>query len=84
MKLVFSDHAWEDYLHWQKHDRRLVERINRLLRDIEREPFAGRAKPERLMPVLSGWWSQRLTSDDRIVYRVEGDELQIAQLRFHY
>ena len=84
MKLVFADEAWEDYLYWQKQDRKMLERINKLIRDIQREPFVGVGKPEPLKHALSGFWSRRITDEHRIVYRIEGDELQIVQLRFHY
>lgn len=84
MKLVFSDQAWEDYLHWQNHDRKMVERINRLIREIQRTPHEGIGKPEPLKHALAGWWSRRIDDEHRIVYRVEGDAVQIAQLRFHY
>jgi len=84
MKLVFADAAWEDYLYWQKQDRKMVERINKLIRDIQREPYSGVGKPEPLKHALSGFWSRRITDEHRIVYRVEDDELQIVQLRFHY
>ena len=62
----------------------MVERINKLIRETQREPFTGVGKPEPLKHALSGFWSRRLTDEQRMVYRVEGDELQIAQLRFHY
>lgn len=84
MKLVFADEAWEDYLYWQKQDRKIVERINKLIRETQREPFGGVGKPEALKHALSGFWSRRINDEHRMVYRVEGDELQIAQLRFHY
>lgn len=84
MKLIFADEAWEDYLCWQKQDRPMVERINKLIREIQRDPFAGIGKPEPLKHALSGFWSRRITDEHRIVYRVEGDGLKIAQLRFHY
>ena len=84
MKLVFSDRAWEDYLHWQKHDRKMLERINKLIKETALEPFAGGGKPEALKHALSGWWSRRITDEHRIVYRVEGEQLWIAQLRFHH
>lgn len=84
MKLVFAEEAWDDYLYWQKHDRKMVERINRLIRDVEREPFAGVGKPEPLKHALSGYWSRRIDDEHRMVYRVEGQALFIAQLRFHY
>jgi len=84
MKLVFAEEAWEDYLYWQKQDRKMLERINKLIRDIQREPFVGVGKPEPLKHALSGFWSRWITDEHRIVYRIEGDELQIVQLRFHY
>lgn len=84
MKLVFSDEAWGDYLYWQKQDRKMVERINKLIKEVVREPFAGVGKPEPLKHALAGFWSRRITDEHRMVYRVEGDELQLAQLRFHY
>ncbi|TXH17372.1 MAG: Txe/YoeB family addiction module toxin [Gammaproteobacteria bacterium] len=84
MKLIFAEEAWDDYLYWQKQDRRMVERINKLIAEIKRQPFEGIGKPEPLKHALSGFWSRRITDEHRIVYRVEGDALQIAQLRFHY
>ena len=84
MKLIFADEAWEDYLYWQKQDKRMVERINKLIRETQREPFTGVGKPEALKPALSGYWSRRITDEHRVVYRIEGNALLIAQLRFHY
>ena len=84
MRVVFSEHAWEEYLHCQKTDRKAVARINTLIRDIERAPFEGIGKPEPLKHVLSGYWSRRITDEHRIVYKVEDDSLLIAQLRYHY
>lgn len=84
MKLVFADAAWEDYLYWQKQDRRIVERINTLIHVTQREPFTGIGKPEPLRHALVGYWSRRVTDEHRMVYRIEGDTLQIAQLRYHY
>ena len=84
MRLVFADEAWEDYLYSQKQDRKMVERINQLIRETQREPYSGVGKPEPLKHALSGFWSRRINDEHRMVYRVEGDELQIAQLRFHY
>jgi toxin YoeB len=84
VKLVFSDEAWEDDLYWQKQDRRMVERIDRLVQEVKRDPFSGVGKPEPLKHALAGFWSRRLTDEHRMVYRVEGDSLQIAQLRYHY
>lgn len=84
MKLIFADEAWEDYLYWQKQDRRMVERINKLIRETQREPFTGVGKPEALKHALSGYWSRRITDEHRMVYCIEGGALLIAQLRFHY
>ena len=84
MKLMFSNEAWEDYLHWQKQDRKMVERINNLIKQVQRDPFVGVGKPEPLKHALSGFWSRRITDEHRMVYRVTEDALEIAQLRFHY
>ncbi len=84
MRLIFADEAWEDYLYWQKHDKQMVERINKLIKEIQREPFTGIGKPEALKHALAGFWSRRITDEHRIVYRVEDSALLIAQLRFHY
>lgn len=84
MKLVFWEGAWEDYLYWQKTDRRMLERVNTLIREIFREPFSGIGKPEPLKNALSGWWSRRIDAEHRIVYKVSGGELWILQLRHHY
>jgi toxin YoeB len=84
VRIVFSEHAWEDYLYWQKKDRKLVQRVNSLIRDIQRSPFDGVGKLEALKHALSGWWSRRINDEHRIVYKVEGDAVLIAQLRYHY
>lgn len=84
MKLIFADEAWEDYLYWQKQDKRMVERINKLIKEVQREPFSGVGKPEPLKHALSGFWSRRITDAHRMVYRVVDDALEIVQLRLHY
>lgn len=84
MKLIFADEAWDDYLYWQKHDKRMVERINKLIQETQREPFLGVGKPEPLKHALSGFWSRRITDEHRMVYQVEGDALLLAQLRYRY
>jgi toxin YoeB len=84
MKLIFSEQAWEDYLHWQETDRRLLRRIHQLVRDIQRSPFEGVGKPEPLRHALAGYWSRRITDEHRIVYKVTSEGLLIAQLRYHY
>ena len=84
MKLVFSDEAWEDYLHWQKHDKKLLERINKLIKEAKRTPFEGTGKPESLRHALSGYWSRRINDEHRMVYKADEGALYIAQLRYHY
>jgi toxin YoeB len=84
VRVVFSEHAWEEYLDWQKTDRKVAVRINVLIREIQRDPFDGIGKPEALRHALSGYWSRRITDEHRIVYRIEGDAVMIAQLRYHY
>ena len=84
MKLVFSEQAWQDYLYWQSSDRKVVERIHLLIQEASRTPFQGIGKPEPLRHVLKGWWSRRIDSEHRLVYKVEGGQLLIAQMRYHY
>jgi len=84
MTLFFSDEAWEDYLYWQQTDKKILRRINELIREIQRTPYAGIGKPEPLKHALQGYWSRRITSEHRIVYKVTGEGVLIAQLRFHY
>jgi toxin YoeB len=84
MKLIFSEHAWDDYLYWQRMDKKLVKRINLLIQDIQRTPFEGIGKPEPLKHALSGYWSRRIDDEHRFVYKVEADSILIAQLRHHY
>ena len=84
MRIVFSEHAWEDYLFWQQSGRKILRRINVLIREILRTPFEGQGKPEALRHALSGYWSRRITDEHRIVYRVDGDALLIAQVRYQY
>ncbi|BBO16489.1 Txe/YoeB family addiction module toxin [Candidatus Brocadia pituitae] len=84
MKLIFSRHAWEDYLYWQNTDRNMLKRINRLIHEIMRNPFGGLGKPESLKHGLSGYWSRRINDEHRIVYRLAEDAIFIAQLRYHY
>ena len=84
MKLIFAENAWEDYLYWQKTDKKILKRINTLIKDIKREPFDGIGKPEPLKHALSGYWSRRINDEHRIVYKIQDNFLLIAQLRFHY
>ncbi|GHB17516.1 Txe/YoeB family addiction module toxin [Salinicola rhizosphaerae] len=84
MKLIFSENAWEDYLYWQKTDKRILGRINKLIKEIAREPFDGIGKPEPLKHGLAGYWSRRINEEHRIVYKMTDEALIIAQLRYHY
>lgn len=84
MQLIFSDQAWEDYLHWQAHDRKLLARVNKLIEDTCRHPSTGIGKPEALRHGLAGYWSRRINDEHRMVYKATTDALLIAQLRYHY
>ena len=84
MKIVFSTHAWEDYIYWQETDKRILRRINELIRDIQRNKYEGIGKPEPLRNNLQGYFSRRITSEHRIVYKIDGDTVFIVQLRYHY
>lgn len=84
MRIVFSEHAWTDYLSWQKEDKKMVVKINSLVKDICRDPYAGLGKPESLKFDLSGLWSRRIDREHRLVYQVIEEELLIYSCRFHY
>ncbi len=84
MNLIFAPQAWEDYQYWLKTDRAMLRKINGLIREITRTPFEGTGKPEPLKGDLSGWWSRRINREHRLVYRVTGGAVQIAQARYHY
>jgi toxin YoeB len=84
VKLIFSGQAWDDYLYGQKTDKKLLERINALVKDISRSPFAGIGKPEPLKNALSGYWSRRINDEHRIVYKIADGSMLIAQLRYRY
>ncbi len=84
MNIHFSSNAWKDYLYWQARDKRMVKRINMLIKEIQRSPQDGIGKPEKLKHSLSGYWSRRIDGEHRIVYRYKDDILLIAQLRYHY
>ncbi len=84
MILSFSDDAWEDYLYWQQNDKKILKKINRLIKEIQREPFEGIGEPEPLKYNWSGYWSRRITIEHRLVYKVSDDNLMIAQCRYHY
>ena len=84
MKIIFSETAWEDYVYWQKTDKKMLTRTNELIKTIMRTPFEGIGKPEPLKHGLSGYWSRRINDEHRIVYKVQDDALLIAQCRYHY
>ena len=84
MKLIFSEHAWEDYIYWQQTDRKILKRINQLIQAIQRTPHDGIGKPEPLRHALAGYWSRRIDHEHRLVYRVTEDAVWIVQARYHY
>ena len=84
MKLTFSDRAWSGYQHWQETDRRMLRRVNELLKDIKRSPFNGIGKPEPLRHQYAGFWSRRIDGEHRLVYSVTQSNIEIASCRYHY
>jgi len=84
MNLIWSTSSWEDYLYWQKVDKKVVRRINELVKSCIRTPFEGIGKPEALKEDLQGYWSRRITSEHRLVYKCDDDRLFIAACRYHY
>ncbi|SMM99568.1 YoeB toxin protein [uncultured Candidatus Thioglobus sp.] len=84
MKLTFSLSAWEEYLYWQHTDKKILKRINTLIKDIQHSPNSGIGKPEPLKHNLAGYWSRRINNEHRIVYKIKNDTILIAQLRYHY
>ena len=84
MKITFAETGWEDYLYWQATDRKMLDRLNALIKDCARNPIKGIGKPEPLRGNWAGWWSRRIDHEHRLVYRVEAGALQVAQCRYHY
>lgn len=84
MELVWQTNAWQDYLYWQEQDKKILYRINELIRDTMRSPYKGMAKPEPLKGELSAFWSRRITVEHRLVYIVKEQRLHIIQCRYHY
>ncbi len=84
MKLSWAEEAWEDYLYWQATNKKLLKRINALIKDIKRQPFEGLGDPEPLRHNWTGYWSRRINREHRLIYKVKNDELLIAQCRYHY
>lgn len=84
MMLQFTEHAWDDYLWFQSTDKKLIKKINGLIKEIKRTPFEGSGKPEQLKANLSGYWSRRITQEHRLVYAVSDNTITIIACRFHY
>ena len=84
MKYIFVDESWEDYLYWQKTNKKVLNRINILLKDISRNPNTGIGKPEPLKYKYKGFWSRRIDNEHRLIYRVVEDQILIAKCRHHY
>ena len=84
MKITFTKNSWEDYISWQTEDKRMLKKINELIKDIQRTPFDGKGKPEPLKYDLAGFWSRRIDREHRLVYQVEKNEILIYSCRFHY
>lgn len=84
MILTWDQYAWEDYVWWQTQDRRIVKRINDLIKDIDRNGNDGIGKPEALKHGFQGYWSRRINDEHRLVYKIDGDEIRVAACRYHY
>lgn len=84
MILSWAGTAWEDYLYWQAVDKKILKRINTLIKDIKRQPFTGLGDPEPLKHNLSGYWSRRIDRTHRLIYKVVGDTIIVIQCRYHY
>jgi len=84
MKKIWADTAWEDYLYWQSKDKNKLEKINKLIKEIDRHPFEGTGKPEPLKHNWKGYWSRRIDNYNRLVYRIENGSIEIAQCKSHY
>jgi toxin YoeB len=83
-KYIFIDESWEDYLYWQNTDKKILKRINELLKDISKTPFDGIGKPEALKHKYKGFWSRRITDEHRLIYQIKNDEIRVVKCRFHY
>ena len=83
-RVTFSDDAWQDYLYWQEGDRKILRKINALIKECQRTPEAGSGRPELLRYEYAGWWSRRIDEEHRLVYRADEHSVDIAQCRYHY
>jgi len=84
MTITFSENAWDDYLYWQKVDKKIVKKIKKLIKEIQRTPFEGSGRPEKLRYDLAGYWSRRIDQEHRLVYQVDNDRILVYSCRFHY
>lgn len=84
MKIIFSTNAWEDYLYWQQTDKSILKKINTLIKDIQRNQFEGKGKPEPLKYELSGCWSRRINTEHRLIYKIKDNDIYILSCRYHY
>ncbi len=84
MKIIFTKNSWEDYISWQSEDNKMLRKINELIKDIQRNPFEGKGKPEPLKYDLAGFWSRRIDREHRLVYQVSKNEILVYSCRFHY
>lgn len=83
-KLAWTDEAWKDYLYWQTQDKKTLKRINKLLKEIKKDPFKGIGKPEPLKENLSGFWSRRIDDTNRLIYAVDEEYITVISCRYHY
>ena len=84
MELVWHVHSWEDYLYWQETDKKILTKINELIKDCLRHPFTGIGKPEPLKGKYAGFWSRRITDEHRLIYNIKPNQLHVMQCRYHY
>lgn len=84
MRFIFVEESWDDYLYWQKTDKKILTKINDLMKDISRTPFSGLGKPEPLKHKYKGYWSRRITDEHRLIYKIQDNEIIVAKCRFHY
>ena len=84
MKLIWSDRSWDEYVDWQNKDKKLLKKINSLIKEIKRDPYNGIGKPEQLKHELSGCWSRKITDEHRLVYNVNENSIGIVSCRYHY
>ena len=84
MRIIFSKNSWEDYISWQSENKKMLRKINELIKDIQRTPFEGKGKPEPLKYDLAGFWSRRIDREHRLVYQINKKEILIYSCKFHY